>query len=312
MFKKFMIAASALALSACATTTPEPVAEFDPTGPAMWVMQDDDTTIYLFGTVHILPEDTMWLHPTVQNALASSDQYVSEIDTSVIPDYDPASGQAPPTEIMEIAQMQIALATLQGGQTLRQLMEEDDRAEYEEAMTSLGLPVNAFDQFEPWFASMGMMQVAMQRAGLDPSDGVERVLDNMVEGKARHAFETVEMQMQFFDSMPMQSQLDFLDEGVEQLDEFNSPDNLFSRMVAEWTAGDPDGLAEIMNEGMDDEAIYTILLSNRNARWAEWLDARMDQPGTVFVAVGAGHLGGRDSVQDYLEARGFDVERVRY
>jgi hypothetical protein len=53
-----------------------------------------------------------------------------------------------------------------------------------------------------------------------------------------------------------------------------------------------------------------ILLTDRNRRWADAIRTRMDQPGTVFVAVGAGHLAGADSVQHFLEAQGITVRRV--
>ena len=307
MLKKLSLAASALAMATAA-----PAAAQDASGPALWRVADEDTTIYLFGTVHVLPQDVEWLQPTVRNALAESDQYVSEIDTSEIPDFDPTSGEAPPPEIIAIAQMTMQLAALEGEESLRDLMTEDDRAQYEAAMADLGLPVNAFDQFEPWFASINMMQMAMMKAGYDPNDGVEMVLDTMVEGKDRVAFETVEQQMVFFDSMPLQSQLDFLDQGIEEWNDMGAVEGVFQQMVDEWVAGDADGLASIVNEQMEDPLVYDILLTQRNSAWAAWLDDRMDQPGTVFVAVGAGHLGGENSVQDFLAERGLTVERVEY
>ena len=55
-----------------------------------------------------------------------------------------------------------------------------------------------------------------------------------------------------------------------------------------------------------------VLLHDRNARWADTIKARMDQPGTVFIAVGAGHLAGNHSVQDYLKDRGLTATRVEY
>jgi uncharacterized protein len=84
-----------------------------------------------------------------------------------------------------------------------------------------------------------------------------------------------------------------------------------NRMVAEWAEGDADELAVIMNEGMTDPAVAEALLYSRNANWAEWIDTRLDQPGTVFIAVGAGHLAGAKSVQDYLAAKGITTMRVK-
>ena len=82
-------------------------------------------------------------------------------------------------------------------------------------------------------------------------------------------------------------------------------------MVAEWKRGNPDKLADLINEQEDDPALMEALLVNRNRIWADWIKARMDKPGTVFIAVGAGHLAGRDSVQDFLTAKGFAITRVQ-
>jgi uncharacterized protein YbaP (TraB family) len=66
----------------------------------------------------------------------------------------------------------------------------------------------------------------------------------------------------------------------------------------------------------DDEAqmspeLKTALMTRRNAAWAEWLALRMEKPGTAFVAVGAGHLVGEDSVQAMLRKKGLKAKRVQ-
>ncbi len=305
MFHKLALTASAFALAfAASPALADDHAE--PTGPALWEVSDEDTTVYLFGTVHFLPEGVEWYTPTIEQALTGSDQFVTEIDTSAIPEMVP--GETPSPEMMAIAQMQMQLAQLTTGGTLRELMDEEDRAEYEEALTGFGVPAAALDGFEPWFAFMTMTQLALMQQGFDPNAGVERQLDMRVEGKDRAAFETIEQQFTMLDSLPMESQLNLLDETVEGLPEMGEG---FQRMVDEWMAGDADGLASMLNEELKDAAVYDALLTSRNANWAEWIDARMDEPGTVFIAVGAGHLAGNGSVQEMLAERGFTAERVQ-
>ena len=75
---------------------------------------------------------------------------------------------------------------------------------------------------------------------------------------------------------------------------------------------DADGLAADINKAMRDiPEVGKLLLTDRNARWAQQIDERMDRPGTTFVAVGAGHLAGAESVQRMLEARGMKVTRLQ-
>ncbi len=309
MLRNLILSASVFALSACAfpTTTLAQEETYVASGPALWQVRDADTTIYLFGTVHVLPEGLDWYKPAIAEALTGADQFVSEIDTTQIPEMVP--GEAPPPEMMALAQMQMQLAQLTTGSTLRGMMTDTNRAEYEAAMTALGIPAEVFDGFEPWFAFMNMSQVALTQSGMDPSSGVERSLDRLVAGKERAAFETIEQQLGFFDSLPMDAQLLMLDQTSEGLDEMGP---MLQSMIDEWMAGDPDGLAAIMNDEMSDPALFEALLTRRNANWAGWIENRMAQPGQVFIAVGAGHLAGEGSVQDFLAERGLTAERVEY
>jgi hypothetical protein len=55
---------------------------------------------------------------------------------------------------------------------------------------------------------------------------------------------------------------------------------------------------------------YRMMFTERNERWADWIRGRMQAPGTVFVAVGAGHLAGPDSLLVRLAERGIPSQRV--
>ena len=118
----------------------------------------------------------------------------------------------------------------------------------------------------------------------------------------------MEWQIGLFDSLPKESQTAFLMVSAENIDRIVP---MMDSMVAEWLAGDADGLAELMNEGLTDPALADALLYKRNENWAEWINTRLERPGTVFIAVGAGHLAGQKSVQDFLTQRGLTVERVQ-
>lgn len=296
------VSAMGLALQGCTTATsaagePAAVAPVaSGTGPALWKAADADTTIYLFGTVHALPQNVEWFPGMIENALKGSGELVTEIPVSAMT--DPATQQV----IMQ-------KAMLPAGQSLRDLLSDTQRTRYEAALASFSLPPAAFDQFEPWFAAITLSVLPLIKNGWTAESGVEHVI-NTKAGPAmpRSALETVEQQMAIFDTLSQDAQVAYLDNVVENIDQVQPT---MDRMLAEWVEGDADDLADIMNESMSDPALAKALLYDRNANWAQWIDDRMDRPGTVFVAVGAGHLAGDQSVQDYLEQRGLKVTRVK-
>ena len=289
-FLASVAAALSLGSSGCATIETPPAGAVP--GPALWQVADSDTTIYLFGTVHALPQATTWYDGRIERAFNSADELVTEIDTADAG----ASAQALQTASM-----------LPEGQSVRALMSADDRQKYEAALVGLGLPVEALDRYEPWFAAMNLSLLPVVRAGYDPQSGVEQALGGRADTKKRAAHETVEEQIALFDTLPQEAQLELLDETVEKIDEAASTLNA---MVAEWVEGDAVELARLLNAELADPVLYERLLTARNANWAGWIENRLQQPGTVFVAVGAGHLAGKGSVQEQLERRGVKVTRI--
>jgi len=135
---------------------------------------------------------------------------------------------------------------------------------------------------------------------------LERTIGDHVK---REALETVEFQFGIFDTLPPESQLEFLLEGASEVDNLAS---FLGQVVDKWAVGDVEGVAKFMNEAFESDPEMTeALLHARNRTWAEWIDTRLDEPGTIFMAVGAGHLAGENSVQDYLAERGITTARVQ-
>lgn len=263
------------------------------TGPALWKVSDADTTIYLFGTVHALRKGTVWLDSRIERALAGSDEFVTEVDLR-----DAKDAKA---GILE-------LATLPASANLRTMLPEPDRAAYSSAMTALGLPVEAFDRFKPWYAAMMLSLLPLAREGISAESGVEAVLDSMVPpGRKRSALETVDFQLRLFDTLAPETQFSYLREVSEGVPDINAQ---LDKMLDRWLHGDADTLATLLNEETSDPVLLDRLLLQRNRHWAKWIESRLKQPGTVFLAVGAGHLAGKGSVQDDLAQDGIATTRV--
>ena len=82
-------------------------------------------------------------------------------------------------------------------------------------------------------------------------------------------------------------------------------------LLAAWKAGDTGAFSDML-AGFETKspAAYRLLIADRNVLYGEWIAQRLDQPGTVFVAVGSGHLAGKDSVQNWLSAKGIQARRI--
>lgn len=264
-------------------------------GPALWKIGDDDTVIYLFGTVHALPAKTQWLNPHISHAIEQSDEIVTEVDLS---------------DTAAIGAQFMKRALLPEGENLRTLMDEQDRKVFEVAMTDLGLPLPMFDRYKPWYAAMAMSLLPLAKANFTPQTGVEATLLSYDTEKTRKhtALETAEYQLTLFDSMPMPTQLTYLRDVAKIAPTMRGE---LDEMVDVWLQGDAEKLAKLVNRNNSDPELLEQLLFQRNRQWAEWIETRLQEPGTVFMAVGAGHLAGPGSVQEELAAKGLLVERVQ-
>ncbi len=265
--------------------------------PALWAVRDADTTIYLFGTVHVMKPDIDWFHGDIKRAFDRSDELVLEI---IEPD-DPNA----------IGATMTSTALAKDGIKLSDRLTPDARAKYQAAMDANSLPWRTFDMFNPWMSGMALSVAPLAKLGYKNDLGAEKILRSAAEsaGKKVDALETVEQQVGFFASLPMAQQVQFLNATVDGLPDMESE---FGDLLRYWQAGQPDRLAKSMNESLEaTPELAQVLLTGRNANWAKWIKARLDQPGTVFVAVGAGHLAGKGSVQDQLKTLGLRARRLK-
>lgn len=264
--------------------------------PALWVVKDADTTLYLFGTIHLLPKNADWHYDALDHALAQSDALVVEIT-----DDNPANMTA-----------LVLRLGIDAAHPLSTLLSSGDFHRLELAARKAGLPgTTALNVMRPWLATLTLTLAPLTKAGLDPARGVDRQLRDMMAkaGKPVRALETAEEQIHFLADMPTRLQLDMLRQTVHEADHASVE---LQALLDAWQAGDDAAIARLENELMKREtpALYQRLLVQRNAVWAGRIKAMLDTPGTVFIAVGAAHLAGPDSVQAQLRKLGIDSTRV--
>ena len=285
------------ALGLAATTMAAPAAA-QTARPALWKVSDPDTTIYLFGTIHLLPKGTDWKSAEVDRAIGASSELVVE---TIIDEKNPAA----------ILGDLMKLGVSPGLPPLIERVPPAKRDRLKQLIAKTGAPENAFDAFETWTASLMLLGPQMKDYGLDSKSGVESNLKASFEvaGKKIGQLETNAEQFGFFDKLPEEAQRTFL-EGI--LDDQGQSKKTLESMISAWSSGDVVAIGKAFNEEMNDEpALKAALLDQRNANWTRWIAGRLQQPGTVLVAVGAGHLAGDTSVVRMLEQRGLKVTRLQ-
>ena len=269
---------------AAAASTPAPRAEGN--GPALWVVRDADSTLYLFGTVHVLRPTTAWGSDTVDAAFDSASRLILEVAN---PDDQAAA-------MPLIMQYGISPET-----PLSSLLTADELAALDVAAKSIGLSAAQMDPMRPWLAALT----------LSVAPGVDLLLKARAEasGKTVTGFETLDEQISILATFPEAGQLTFL---RSTLEDFEDATVELDKLVTAWAGGDIEAIETIGVQPMRDasELMYQALLVDRNANWAGQIETLLEGSGTVFIAVGAAHLAGDDSVQSILAARGVTVERV--
>jgi hypothetical protein len=174
------------------------------------------------------------------------------------------------------------------------------------------MAADALDRTEPWLAATSLSSLPLQKLGYEAKQGGEAVLTAAARsaGKTVTGLETAREQLGYFDALSPAAQRALLIETIRALPEAGKA---LDAAIRAWSNGDSDRIAALINDDVaSSPEVADALLYKRNARWAERIAARMEQPGTVFVAVGAGHLAGARGVQAELAKRGLRVERVAY
>lgn len=264
--------------------------------PAMWHVHDDDTDITLFGTIHALPAETKWLSPAIAARVDAADTLVLE---TVLPD-DPAG----------LGPLVAMLGEKRGLPPLAARVAPSKRAALLAGVASLGLTTARLDGMKTWLAAIALGDGAVTKLGLTAGDGVEATLT--ARAKAAHkpviGLETPEAQLRLFDNLAETDARALLDSTVDDLGSAREDTNA---LIAFWQAGETEALAKDFDKGFQATPnLERALLADRNTAWANWIAARLATPGKVFVAVGAGHLGGKNSVVALLNAKGLTVERL--
>jgi len=279
------------------TTPAQPVSQ--PTlhaNPALWLVKGPHATLYLFGTIHVLKPNVDWQTPKVLSATNSSQTLVEEV------------ANLGDTEAMTPLIKQLGTDP---DHPLSSKITKEDLAIIDTSIKQMGASgESVLEPLRPWLAGLTLSVLPMIKAGYDPQSGVDLTLAGVFKTakKPVNGLETVEEQLHIFADMPLAQEVESLHIQLKQIDHAAAD---LDNTVAAWAKGDVETIAKIENDQFlkEDPSLYQKLVVQRNKAWTEKLVKLLQGEGdaTTFVAVGAAHLAGPDSVQKMLQARGYTV-----
>ena len=274
-----------------------PVVGAEAPQPAVWAVRDDDSTIYLFGTVHLRRAGASWGGPVARRAMDEADTVWLEVSP------DDLAAERIGGVLREIGfDESRRLSTRLPPERLRQLRQ---------AAVRMSLPAAMVETAKPWLLSSVLAMGPMRQAGYVVEAGVDRMVADaaIAAGKTVRGLESGEQQLRFLDGLPESAQLAMLYEALDHQDESVE---VLRTAEAAWESGDQARLRQSLVEPMAAAypELYEAIIDRRNHAWTQMLAEVMAGSGVDFVAIGAGHLGGEGSVDALLRERGFEVERL--
>ncbi len=292
------------------------VQDYEP-NPAIWLLRDEDTRIYLFGTIHVLPEGFRWRSARLDGIVAEADELVVETTEE----------REKPAESVDIDGL---LESLADRPRVSERLSPENGPKWRALGKRAGLEADYFDRLPPLFGLFGITTMLdLGATGSEIEYGVETVLEAEFNaaGKPIGSIESAAGVLSSLFTADDAALIAELDRDLARWDGVTL-ESMLATYAAEsdsagaeelsplwqehaWAQGEEIDLGE---DAFGDTAfgrmITGLLLDNRNRAWAGWLENRLAEPGTVLVAVGAAHLAGDSSVQVMLTERGLATERV--
>ncbi len=263
--------------------------------PAVWAVSGEHNTVYLFGSVHLLPEGSFAIAGELGRAYRDSDRVCLEVDI----------GALTPATTLSVT---LARAVDPEGRGLYELL-GPSAARVRDAADTAGIDLSQFAPFEPWFAGISVSVLALQQRGYVADHGVEQIIHEAAErdGKPGCGLETLDEQLAMLDSLTADEQEELL---LQSLEEAQDIETETKHLFEAWRDGDDEPLArQLRDDFADYPELAERLIFARNARWADQVAALLKQPDDVLVVVGALHLVGDRGLPALLERRGLRVDR---
>jgi uncharacterized protein YbaP (TraB family) len=263
--------------------------------PALWRVHGDRGTAYLLGSIHVLPPNVNWRTPEIKRAIKRADAFVFEIPLDV-------------DTVNRVTALVGERGMLPPGESLRKMLPANSQADLDKVLAEIRLPLTAVDNKQPWLVSLMLDTIVMKKQMKQFAIGADGVISAQAKasGKPVLYLETVDQQLALIAPSDPKVELQSLEAGLKS---FETADSDLFAIINAWEKGDIATLGAVITKEFEDrpEARATFF-TDRNRNWAKQIEAMLHEPKTFFIAVGAGHLAGKDSVPALLRADGYKVD----
>ena len=292
MHFRHLLAASLSLLFAFLPAAAQPVVRAH---PALWHVKGPVGEVYLMGSIHLLPKNIAWRGGAIDAAMSKADVFVFEVSTD-----DKAQA--------EIRRLIAEMGMLPPGVSLRRLLPEEARPDFDAAIKAAHLPPEMVDREKPWLVSLQLLVAQGVAKHYSADAGVDHAVMK-IAAKARKPtrfFETIQEQIQLLAGSDDNLQIA---QFASDLKEYQKDEDDLAPLVAAWSKGQAAKLADLINKELAEQPeLKKALLTDRNRRWALQIQTMLREKRVFFITVGAGHLAGRDGVPALLRQAGYKVE----
>jgi uncharacterized protein YbaP (TraB family) len=262
----------------------------------LWEVETPTHKVFLMGSLHLLKSDAYPLAPEINAAYNVSPKVVFETDLGAM--QDPA-----------VLNQMLAMGQYPEGQSLLQNISGDLRMALQKRMTDLGLPMEQFVRFRPWFLAVTLATIEFQRLGYSPDNGLDVHYYDRArsDGKEIGFFEPIDYQLDLLGNMSANDQKAFLGQTLKDLE---IAAEMADDMMRYWQKGQVDKLYSLLFKSFEDyPEMEDRLLLRRNKNWVKKIVSMLGETENIFIVVGAGHLVGPRSVVALLKQKGYKVRQ---
>ncbi|WP_181438551.1 TraB/GumN family protein [Paenibacillus sambharensis] len=268
----------------------------------LWKLEKGKNTVYLLGSIHVATEEMYPLSSTIEKAFAESDKLVVEADIANV-------------DAEQMAKYTLEKASYPEGETLKDHISPELYSQIQELLKSVGLPVNTFDPYEPWYIQMALTNLVGISEEYTKVEGIDQYFLNRAGKREILELEGVEFQIDYFDSMSPSFQEKLLYDSLNNPASGNDAQTLDTMALA-WEYGDHERMLSVLNSASASSQAMTLyyqyLNDDRNVGMTEKIKSYLNDGSgdTYFVVAGSAHFLGDSSIVKLLEKDGYKLTRL--